>query len=380
MASLYLHIPYCERKCIYCDFYSIENMESKERFLSALKKEIVMRGEEFADKETFETIFFGGGTPTLLSPKQMDELLSLLHKTFHITSNAEITSEANPGTVDVEKLRGYKTAGFNRMSFGIQSFHKDELEFLSRIHNAEEAERAIHNAYEAGFENVSCDLIFSLPNQTPEKWKETLLRAIALKPKHISAYSLIVEENTPLSVMVKNKIVSPLPEEIDAEIYESTMEILSQHGFMQYEISNYALPGYESRHNKNYWNHENYLGFGPSAHSFWRKEKSQGKRWWNARNIQGYCEAIEAGKFPLSGSEIVDRKTLLNEEIFLGLRSGGIRLDIVKNDFDVDILALHNSIITEYGEQGLLTIQENLLKLTSKGYVLCDAIAERLME
>ncbi len=355
-------------------------MDSKERFLSALKKEITMRGEEFANKETFETIFFGGGTPTLLSPKQMDELLSLLHKTFRIASNAEITSEANPGTVDVEKLRGYKNAGFNRMSFGIQSFHKDELEFLSRIHNAEEAERAIENAYEAGFENVSCDLIFSLPNQTAEKWKETLLRAIALKPKHISAYSLIVEENTPLSVMVKNKIVAPLPEETDAEIFETTMEILLQNGFQQYEISNYALPGFESLHNKNYWNHENYLGFGPSAHSFWRKEKSEGKRWWNARNIQGYCESIEAGKFPLSGSEIVDRKTLLNEEIFLGLRSGGIRLDVVKKEFGVDLLASHNKILTVYKNQNLLLVSDSLITLTGKGYVLCDAIAERLLE
>lgn len=347
-----------------------------ERFLKALKQEILLRSNTLAEKESVETIFFGGGTPSLLSPQTMEEILNLIAKHFSIETAAEITSEANPGTVSKEKLRAYKQIGFNRMSFGVQSFHADELKFLSRIHSAEEAEEAVHNAHDAGFENVNVDLIFSLPNQTPEKWNATLQRAVTLQPKHISAYSLIVEEQTPLASMVKNKLVSPLPEDVDAAIYESTMEQLAQVGFRQYEISNYALPGYESRHNKNYWNHSNYIGFGPSAHSFWKEEPRKGLRWWNVRSIQSYCDEIERGKFPTAGEETLQEQTLVNEEIFLGLRSSGIRLDVLKNIFQIDFDKKHEQKIQEYLSRGLMKHENNLLQLTSQGYVLCDAIAE----
>ncbi|MBW7887139.1 MAG: radical SAM family heme chaperone HemW [Bacteroidetes bacterium] len=376
MASLYLHIPYCEHKCIYCDFYSVENMNSMERFLQALQQEIIFRGEEFAPKESIETIFFGGGTPSLLSPQAMEKILGTVLKYFQVDADAEITTEANPGTVTREKLRAYRSLGINRISFGVQSFHSDELKFLTRIHSAEEAEQAVRDAYAAGFDNVSLDLIFSLPNQTPEKWNETLARAAALQPKHISAYSLIVEDNTPLSVMVKNKLVAPLPEDIDAAIYESTMEQLSRFGFQQYEISNYALPGFESRHNKNYWNHTNYLGFGPSAHSFWREEPLTGTRWWNVRSIQSYCGHLEEKKNPVSGNEQLTKETLLNEEIFLGLRSSGIRLDVLANIFQTDFLKTNEAKVHDYLSRGLMKQENNTLSLTAKGYVLCDAIAE----
>ncbi len=288
MASLYLHIPYCEKKCVYCDFYSIENMKTMDLFLNALEKEIAMAAVGYSGRESFESIFFGGGTPSLLPPSALERILSAIHSHFRIDPGAEITVETNPGTADADKLREYRLLGVNRLSIGIQSFHSDELNFLSRIHTSGEAIACVENANLAGFDNVSVDLIFSLPNQTLERWKENLRRAIALRPKHISAYSLIVEEHTPLYSMVQSGTVKPLPEEMDTAMYETTLALMAENGFAQYEVSNFAKTGFESRHNKNYWNHSNYLGVGPSAHSFWKEHPTGGRRWWNVRSIAQY--------------------------------------------------------------------------------------------
>jgi len=350
-----------------------------EQFLSALEREIIRRAEEFASEETIETIFFGGGTPSLLSPKQLETIFHLLHKCFHVESNAEITCESNPGTVEQQKLNDVRRVGFNRISFGIQSFFDDDLKFLTRIHSSDEAQRAVEKAYRAGFDNVNIDLIFALPNQTPERWKENLRKAIALQPTHISAYALIVEENTPLASMVKENRVSPLPPEEDAALYEITIEMLTTHGYRQYEVSNFALPGYECRHNINYWNHSNYIGFGPSAHSFWKHATVTGKRWWNVRSIQSYCDAIERGEFPVVGNEEVDSQKFLSEEIFLGLRSAGIDETKVKQLFGNDLFEQNTVLLDEMERNGLLRRQNNVIALTGKGYAVCDEIARRLM-
>lgn len=377
MASLYFHIPYCEHKCIYCDFYSIENMTSMDSFLHALEKEIVLRADEIHDP--IETIFFGGGTPSLLSLHQFESIFAHINKHFQITSNAEITCESNPGTVELGKLKEFRSVGFNRISFGIQSFHDDDLKFLTRIHSAEEAERAIESAYRAGFENVSCDLIFALPNQTPKRWEENLRRAIALKPKHISAYALIVEEQTPLATMVKNKLVAPLPDEEDAALYEMTIETLTAQGYEQYEVSNFAQSGFQSRHNINYWNHADYIGFGPSAHSFVKNSSYSGKRWWNVRSIQSYCEMLNRNEFPIVGSEEIDRKKFFTEEIFLGLRSSGIDLKKLYSLYGEDVFSVKQNEIAEMQDEGLLTQKNNIITLTSKGYAICDEIAGKLI-
>jgi oxygen-independent coproporphyrinogen-3 oxidase len=377
--SLYLHIPFCEHKCIYCDFYSIENMDSKERFLRSLEIEIQMRAERFDHTQTIETIFFGGGTPSLLTKQQFDRIFSLLHKYFRIESDAEITCESNPGTVELNKLTDFRSVGFNRISFGIQSFHDDDLKFLTRIHSADEAERAVESAYRAGFTNVSCDLIFALPHQTPERWRENLRRAIALAPKHISAYALIVEDQTPLATMVKNKLVAPLPDEEDAELYEITIDTLTSHGYQQYEVSNFAQPGYLSRHNYNYWNHADYIGFGPSAHSFKKDSSTGGRRWWNVRSIQSYCDALERNEFPESGNEMIDRKKFFTEEIFLGLRSTGIDLKKLYPLYGEDVFSVRQAEIAEMEREGLLIRSQNIISLTSKGYAVCDEIAAKLI-
>lgn len=379
MASLYVHIPYCEKKCIYCDFYSIENHASIPEFLRALSREIDSYADEFAARESIETVFFGGGTPSLLPPSQIRMIIDHMRERFTVRTDAEITMEANPGTIDQSAFEGYRRAGVNRMSIGIQSFNPSELAFLGRIHTAEEAARAVRDAYQAGFENVSCDLIFSLPGQTPEGWQETLHRALELGPKHISAYSLIVEEHTPLHAMVARREVVPLEESVDAGIYESTMRILEEHGYGHYEISNYARPGFECRHNLNYWNHANYLGFGPSAHSFWRESTEEGLRWWNERSIARYLEKIGAQGRAMAGSDPIDRASMIEEEIFLGLRCGTLDLAKLEREFGHAFDLQRRSLIEAYEEEGFVTRRDHRLSLTPRGFMMCDAIAEALI-
>ncbi|MBI4547235.1 MAG: radical SAM family heme chaperone HemW [Ignavibacteriae bacterium] len=376
MASLYLHIPFCEHKCIYCDFYSVESLDSMDRFLSALKQEIELYAD-YSIKEEFETIFFGGGTPSLLKPKTLHEILDRLSTTFTIRRDAEVTVEANPGTVDRAKLRSYREAGVNRLSFGVQSFHDDELKFLTRIHSSEQAKVSVLMAKDVGFNNVNIDLIFSLPNQTLQRWEENLRQAVELEPQHISAYSLIVEKGTPLADMVAAKLVSPLPVETEAEMYEFTMAYLRSAGFQHYEVSNYAKPGFRSRHNSNYWNHSNYLGFGPSAHSFWSATPlGDRRRWWNVRSIDGYCEKILNRQLPLAGQEVLTEEQLVEEAIMLGLRSDGIDLYRLSSEFGVDLLTAARSTIEQLTAEHLTTLNDHTLRLTDKGYLLCDEISE----
>jgi oxygen-independent coproporphyrinogen-3 oxidase len=376
LASLYFHIPFCEHKCIYCDFYSIAPRETEEnyenlvqRFLTALDREISLRGQDATFQSTYETIFFGGGTPSLLSPAAIASILNQLSRSFSISDNAEVTLETNPGTVDLKKLRDFKSAGINRMSFGIQSFHEKDLKFLTRIHSADQARENVRNAFKAGFDNVSFDLIFALPGQTLELWNSNLLQALELDPTHISCYSLIVEPNTPLHRMVEAKQVAPLAIDEDAEMYEKTMTVLSDAGFEQYEISNFAKPGFKCRHNITYWNHANYLSFGPSAHSFWN-----GKRWWNLSNVVGYSDSLTKGLIPVAGEETLSSQQWLDETIYLGLRSEGIHLPSFERRFHKDLLKEFKSIIDGLLTDNLASIEESHLRLTAKGYLLCDEI------
>jgi len=354
-------------------------MNSMAQFLRALETEIGMYAEQFAHIETFETVFFGGGTPSLLPPSIMERLLAALHKNYRIETGAEITVETNPGTVDIEKLRAYRSMGINRLSIGIQSFHEDELKFLSRIHTAKEAERCVENAHRGGFENVNVDLIFSLPHQTMEGWMENVERALTLEPSHLSAYSLIVEEHTPLFAMVHNGAVATLPEEEDSAMYERTIAMMANRGFRHYEVSNYARPGFECRHNNNYWNHANYLSFGPSAHSFWKDHPTGGRRWWNVRNITQYCDALTAGTVPVAGSETVDKEKMFDEAVFLGLRTGELNLAMLQQVYGVDMLSTRGEKLKNFSDEQLLHVADRRIILTRRGFLFCDAIAESLL-
>lgn len=376
MASLYLHIPFCEHKCIYCDFYSIAPKDSTdaygaliERFLFSLAREITMRGDDPAYRVPYDTVFFGGGTPSLLPPSKIGEILDRLSGVFSLQPDAELTLETNPGTVGLEKLRDFRSSGINRLSVGVQSFHDDELKFLTRIHSSEEAKECVRNAFSVGFNNVSIDLIFALPSQTLERWQSTLDQALDLGPTHLSCYSLIVEPKTPLSRMVQAKQVTLLGPETDAEMYEFTIEYLRDHGYEQYEVSNFAKPGYRSRHNRSYWNHSDYLGFGPSAHSFWGR-----KRWWNIAHTVGYAERLEKGVFPVAGEEELTKEQLHDEAVFLGLRSDGIDVAGFRKRFQKDLLVEHKSTIDHLLASNLAIHEEGRLRLTAKGYSLCDEI------
>ena len=340
MASLYLHIPFCEHKCIYCDFYSIALTESQgehhmpiSRFLPALEEEINLRAHDPRFQESIETIFFGGGTPSLLQPSELEKILNLLSSRFSIQADAEITLETNPGTVDTEKLNAFRSAGINRISIGIQSFYDDDLKFLTRIHTASEAKKCVRDASAAGFENISLDLIFSLPHQTLQRWKSNLEQAVELQPTHVACYSLIIRPGTPLFHMVKSNQVVPLGDDTDAELYECTIDFLTSRGYEQYEVSNFARTNFKCRHNLNYWNHSPYLGFRPSAHSFWKNE-----RWWNISDITAYTKKLDEHTFPLDGGEHLTDIQLMEETIFLGLRSDGIDLEQFRRRFARDLL------------------------------------------
>jgi len=356
----------------------VTDTERVEDFLAALTREIDLRRDQNA--AAFETVFFGGGTPSLLTPAQVERILSRLHGALRITPDAEMTLEANPGTVTGEKLRAFRSLGINRLSVGIQSFHDHELKALGRIHDRAEALQCIELSRAAGFDNISVDLIYSIPGQSLAEWESNLRTAVDLVPQHIAAYSLIVEDGTPLARMVRTGQVRPNPTDLEAEMYEGTMELLDAHGYEHYEVSNYALPGFRCRHNCNYWCHENYLAFGPSAHSF-RKEGdgTSGRRWWNVTDLSNYMNRLKDGALPVESEEQVGPTEMVSERIFLGLRSSGLDLARLRLDFGYDLEARQGEKVRWLLEEKRAVLEGDILHLTSKGYLLCDEICSRLL-
>jgi oxygen-independent coproporphyrinogen-3 oxidase len=379
MPSVYLHIPFCEKKCLYCDFYSIESTGMKEQFVEALEQEILRWNASDGDR-TVDTIFFGGGTPSLLSPEAVRRLLDAVASKWTIAPGAEITLETNPGTVSYSKLHDFRLAGVNRLSIGVQSFHEHELRFLSRIHDVETAEQCVRDARASGFDNLSMDLIYSLPGQDEAQWRESLYRAIALEPDHISAYSLIVEDNTPLARLVHDGVVTPNPVESEASLYEATMSVFAGAGFSHYEVSNYAKPGFECRHNLAYWHHANYIGFGPSAHSFtMNPDGNGGKRWANIANLNTYLSAVRSEVSAESFREDVDSRALAGEAVFLGLRSDGLDVVALQRKFASELKPDFDATVSELIARGLAERSGPVVRLTDRGYLVCDEIAARLM-
>lgn len=323
MLSLYVHIPFCEHKCIYCSFYSIESVAGKDRFLAALDREIGMVGEGKGRPEV-STLFFGGGTPSMLSPEEIGGIIDRLREFYRFTDDAEITMECNPGALNREWLEGYRDAGINRLSFGVQSFDDDELRFLTRIHTAEEAEKNIR-LVRSVFDNVSLDLIFALPGQSVEGWMENLRRGVELGTDHISAYALIFEEGTPLNAMRLKGRVAPAENDLEGEMYERTVAYLDEVGFRQYETSNYARPGFACRHNVAYWERRPYDAFGPSAHSF-TDDRTYGTRRANVSSLSAYLAALESERSPVVTVEQLTQIEAIEEVVLLGLRYRGIEL------------------------------------------------------
>lgn len=370
MRGLYIHIPFCEKKCTYCDFYSLETTHLMEGFLDALEREIRLRTPLLLpEQRQCSTLFFGGGTPSLMTPAQLERVLRVVAEHYSFAPDAEWTMECNPGTVTRESLQAYRSLGINRLSFGVQSFFADDLHFLTRIHTPEQAHEAVACARAAGFDNVNIDLIFALPNQTMERWKHNLATAVALETEHISAYSLIFEEGTPLNAMKLRGEVREAEEELDATMYDYTMNFLAAQGYRQYEVSNFARVGRECQHNLLYWQGKEYVSFGPSAHGYY-----SGTRYWNARSLARYCEELQAGVLPVVNSERVEGIALMFERAFLELRSQGIHAENFQADFGVNLHAVLEPFLHKVEGEGIVEWREGRLSLTAKGYQLCDAV------
>lgn len=377
MRGLYIHIPLCEHKCSYCDFYSIARPELTETVVELLCREITLVAEQLpgATAEPIATVYFGGGTPSLLSPLQLERLLNRLHAAFRIAADAEWSMECNPGTVTLDQLRAYRSLGITRLSFGVQSFHEDELRFLDRVHTARDAVVAVQWAYQAGFENVNVDLMFAVPGQTVESWRQTLQQAIALAPVHISTYSLIWEPGTPLYARWRRGEVAPVPEELDVAQYELAAELLSAAGYEHYEVSNFARAGFACRHNLVYWHGEEYLALGPSAHGY-----VGGRRYWNVRSLRRYAELVRSGMLPLAGSEHIGPQERLEELIFLELRADGIRFDRLRQEFGIDLAAEAAELFHRWEAMGALAVwTPERLQLNWRGYLLCDELTSELL-
>ena len=372
--ALYVHIPFCDHKCIYCDFYSIITSDNINNFLQAIKKEIEFYSYKYSSARYFSSIFFGGGTPSLMNPDYIGDIISTLRDHFRIADNAEITMETNPGTVDKNKLDMFRKIGINRLSFGVQSFHNDELKFLTRIHDKETAIRAVNEAKEVGFDNISIDLIFNLPKQTKEKWKQNLETALSLPIKHISTYSLILERGTILNKMILDGKFTLQGEDYDAELYEITIDYLTALGFEQYEVSNFAKSGFECRHNNAYWRYNEYLSFGPSAHSF-----ADNKRWWNYSSLKRYISEIEKNSFAQANHEFISSEQKFNEYVMLALRSKGIDRTDFKKRFGIEWLNEKEGILNSFVDKNFMEMKDNLISFTKNGYAICDEILGKLL-
>ncbi|MFN3561380.1 MAG: radical SAM family heme chaperone HemW [Chloroherpetonaceae bacterium] len=372
MAGLYFHIPFCRRRCTYCDFYFVTNGALMERFLTALETEICARADLFAD-ETIATIYFGGGTPSMLSANQLERILSLIQKKFHLDSDLELTLEANPEDLTDSLLQDYSHVGINRLSIGTQAFNDEKLKWLSREHTAAESLASVEHAHR-WFKNISIDLIFGTEGETLSDWRRELELAVLLVPEHISAYSLTVEPFTPLSKLIARGKRARPNDSLQAEMFLLAMDFLESHGFEHYEVSNYARSNFRSRHNSSYWQRIPYLGFGPSAHSFFRQAGNE-IRSANQRSLNRYLEnPIDAHDF----REVLSDLDRFNETVLLSLRQReGLALELLAKNFNFATSHFEtlSQTVADFERDGLMTTEHGTIKLTRKGFTLADTIA-----
>lgn len=365
MAGLYIHVPFCLRKCLYCDFYSVEGTSKFDFYLHGLEQEMRLRSDNLRDNFTISTIFFGGGTPSLLLPEQLQRIMQRISESFSLSDEKEVTLEVNPATLSETDLKAFEGTGVNRLSVGVQSFRDKELSLLGRLHTAHDAEAFVKSAIQSAISEISIDLIYGLPNQTLDDWDATLQKAVSLKPPHISAYTLTWNETTPMGKAITSGQL-PVPDEDEViEMVLHTASVLCDAGYEQYEISNFALPGHRCRHNEGYWKGDPYIGLGPSAHSYLGTKRS-----WNVSDVDAYCNMISQNRLPVENEECLTPEAMRLEKIALGLRcSEGVSI----NHLNVD-----SADLNDYIKQGLATRQDGNLVLTQKGLLLADEIALQL--
>lgn len=373
--GLYIHIPFCSTICSYCDFFIFKNKENKlDKYLDYLHKEIDLFVSFNGNEEKIDSIFIGGGTPSLLSPEQLDSLISKLSGSFQFETNIEIGMESNPASLNLEKLKEYKSIGINRISIGVQSFVKKELGILKRNHSPKIAEIALKAAVESGIKTINLDLIFSIPGQSLSSWTYSLEKAIDMGTNHLSTYNLTFEENTPLWNKMQNGNIVKYGDEVDEFMYFTAIEILTAKGFEHYEISNFAKEDNRCNHNLNTWRSGEYLAFGASSHGFFK-----GTRFKNVSNLDMYYSFLDNNKLPIIDSYTVGLNDELEELVILGLRAEGLDLDLIEKlnpNYKSRSLDFTNSLLND----GYLLNDKNKVKLTSKGYALCDSITSKYLD
>jgi putative oxygen-independent coproporphyrinogen III oxidase len=360
--GLYVHIPFCKTKCPYCDFYSIIDHASMDRFIAALKNEAVLYKKVF---QRFDSLYFGGGTPSLIDKNGLGEIFAALKAQFEFSPDTEITVEMNPDDVTAEKLKSYRKLGVNRISLGVQSLNDEELAFLKRRHTAEGAKEALALIKGHGFDNVGIDLMNCLPGQTEKRWMNTLEEALSFGPAHISCYQLTIGRTTVFGKMVQEGKLKMPSEEKERKIFLSTSRFLQERGFIHYEVSNFSRgKKYRSRHNLKYWRHTPYLGLGPAAHSF-----HNNRRWWNVKSVEGYCTALEKDNKPIKGDERLSPEQLELERLFLGFRNlDGVSIDDARYDSPREN-TLKKLVMAKYVE-----IHPGKIIPTVKGYLIADRL------
>ncbi|MBX3000664.1 MAG: radical SAM family heme chaperone HemW [Caldilineaceae bacterium] len=399
--GLYIHIPFCEKKCPYCDFNTYAKLDNLfDAYVDALCLEIGQWGERL-QRRPLHTIFLGGGTPTVLEERALTQIFETVHKAFELSPKCEITSEANPGTVDRRKFAILRKLGVTRLSMGVQSFQPQELAFLGRIHNVEDVHRAFDAARQAGFDNINLDFIFGLPNQSRQDWTDTLARAIALDPEHLSLYSLIVEPETPLFHWVQSGRVDVPDDDQAGLLYEIAIEQMAAAGYIQYEVSNWAkatrgerareqgieeevAPDFACQHNLIYWRNQEYIGVGPGAHSFLSAQASAldpsnratGLRWSNRKPVPGYIKRMVAADTVEDFREQIDLETSMGETMMLGLRlvEEGVALARFRRRYAADLRQIYAEQIQRFTALGLMTVDAQRVRLTARGVMVGNQI------
>ena len=371
--GLYIHVPFCLSKCHYCDFYSTTSISAVPDFLRGLFKEMEMYRNRF---HPFDTVYIGGGTPSLLSPQQLESILIRVEKSFALVSNAEIipeiTIETNPADLDRSFLESVRKTGINRINIGVQSFHEKTLGFLGRRHSAEQAIFAIDASRNAGFQNVGLDLIYGVSGQDMKSWLDTLKQAVSFSPEHLSCYQLTLEAKTPLGMRYGAREFHLPGERLQYQFFMKTSQFLEDAGYIHYEVSNFALgTKHISRHNQKYWDHSSFLGLGPAAHSFqWNR------RWWNHRSLEQYLSSINAGNLPIEEIEILTTEQLKLEVLYLGLRTKkGVDLQDFRNEFHYDLFTKKKKILSRLQEEGLVSVRDGCLSPTRTGLAVADSLS-----
>lgn len=373
MAGLYIHVPFCEKRCLYCDFYSNTDMAFKQPYLKALMQEMELR-KHYLKGEAIHTLYFGGGTPSQLQAEDFDRIFNALYKQFDLSECREITLEGNPDDLTADYIASLRSFPFNRISMGIQSFREEDLRFLNRRHSRTQAIQAVADCQKAGFSNISIDLIYGLPGQTLEQWKDNLREALRLEVPHLSAYHLIYEEGTALYRLLEAGKVKAIPEELSVTLFTTLIETLTEAGYQHYEISNFARPGRYSQHNSSYWNGTAYLGLGPSAHSY-----NGENREWNVSSLPIYIKGMQQG-IPNLEKEELSPATRYNDYVITRLRTQwGISLQELKERFGERMLCYCLEQAKPHLQQGWLEERDDKLRLTRQGIFISDGIMSDLL-